>query len=106
MPELIDSDTPDSAKTRTGFDGEDYELVFSDEFNVEGRTFYAGDDPFWEAVDLWYGATADLEWYDPQQITTRNGSLVITMDSTTTTEAGLTPGEWSRSCSYIAEVGR
>ena len=37
------------------------ELVFSDEFNVEGRTFYPGDDPYWEAVDLWYGSTHDLE---------------------------------------------
>ncbi|KAF8987327.1 beta-glucan synthesis-associated [Cyathus striatus] len=83
MPELIDTDTPDEAKTRTGFDGQEYELVFSDEFNVDGRSFYPGDDPFWEAVDLWYGATADLEWYDPQQVTTRDGALVITMDSTT-----------------------
>ncbi|KAG6818359.1 hypothetical protein H0H93_005587 [Arthromyces matolae] len=70
MPDLIDSTTPDFAKTRTGFDGQDYELVFSDEFNVSGRTFYPGDDPFWEAVDLWYGATGDLEWYDPSQVTT------------------------------------
>ncbi|KAF4609534.1 hypothetical protein D9613_012257 [Agrocybe pediades] len=50
------------------------------------------DDPFWEAVDLWYGATADLEWYDPGQVTTRDGALVITMDSTSTTQAHLTPG--------------
>ena len=58
-----------------------YELVFSDEFNKDGRTFYPGDDPFWEAVDLWYGSTADQEWYDPAQITTTNGSLIITMDA-------------------------
>ena len=32
-------------------------LVFSDEFNQDGRTFYPGDDPFWEAVDLQYWAT-------------------------------------------------
>lgn len=80
MPQLIDADTPDSAKTRTGFDGQDYELVFSDEFNVDGRTFYPGDDPFWEAMDFWYGSTADLEWYDPAQVTTQGGALVITMD--------------------------
>jgi beta-glucan synthesis-associated protein KRE6 len=80
MPQMIDPHTPDSAKTRTGFDGEDYELVFSDEFEMDGRTFYPGDDPYWEAVDLWYGSTADLEWYDPAQITTKNGQLVITMD--------------------------
>ena len=29
-------------------------LVFSDEFNRDGRTFYPGDDPYWEAVDLHY----------------------------------------------------
>lgn len=81
MPQLVDPDTPDSAKTRTGFDGEDYELVFSDEFNVDGRTFYPGDDPYWEAVDLWYGSTQDLEWYDPSQVTTQGGALVITMES-------------------------
>jgi hypothetical protein len=23
-------------------------LVFSDEFNTDGRTFYPGDDPFWK----------------------------------------------------------
>ncbi|EKM53338.1 glycoside hydrolase family 16 protein [Phanerochaete carnosa HHB-10118-sp] len=81
MPELIDSDTPDGAKTRQGFDGQEYDLVFSDEFNVDGRTFYPGDDPYWEAVDLWYGSTMDLEWYDPSQITTANGSLIITMEA-------------------------
>jgi len=32
-------------------------LVFSDEFNKEGRSFYPGDDPFWEAVDLHYWGT-------------------------------------------------
>jgi beta-glucanase (GH16 family) len=42
MPQLIDTDTPSSAMTRTGFDGEEYDLVFSDEFNVDGRTFYPG----------------------------------------------------------------
>lgn len=81
MPGLVDPDTPDSAKSRTGFDGEEYELVFSDEFETDGRTFYPGDDPYWEAVDLWYGSTMDLEWYDPSQITTTNGSLIITMDA-------------------------
>ncbi|KAG5337576.1 hypothetical protein J132_01609 [Termitomyces sp. J132] len=92
MPDLIDIRTPDDAKQRTGFDGHQYDLVFSDEFEVEGRSFYPGDDPFWEAVDLWYGATGDIEWYDPQQVTTRNGSLVITLDSTDTLQSGLTPG--------------
>lgn len=57
LPRLIDVDTPSSALTRTGSDDKAYDLVFSDEFNIDGRTFYPGDDPYWEAVDLhyWYG---------------------------------------------------
>ncbi|RPD62832.1 glycoside hydrolase family 16 protein [Lentinus tigrinus ALCF2SS1-6] len=79
FPSLIDSDTPDDARTRTGYDGQSYSLVFSDEFNKDGRTFYPGDDPYWEAVDLHYWPTGDLEWYDPAAITTSDGKLVITM---------------------------
>ncbi|EEB90370.1 hypothetical protein MPER_11431, partial [Moniliophthora perniciosa FA553] len=37
--ELVDVDTPDDVKTRTGFDGQVYDLVFSDEFERPGRTF-------------------------------------------------------------------
>jgi beta-glucanase (GH16 family) len=47
--------------TRTSYNGEKQVLVFSDEFNTPGRTFYDGDDPFFQAVDIWYGATMDLE---------------------------------------------
>jgi beta-glucanase (GH16 family) len=56
---LIDVDTPQSAYTTTSTrDGSELQLVFSDEFNTEGRTFYPGDDPFWEAVDLHYWAVS------------------------------------------------
>ncbi|KZV69173.1 glycoside hydrolase family 16 protein [Peniophora sp. CONT] len=79
MMTLIDEKTPDESKTITGTDGKEYELVFSDEFEQDGRSFYPGDDPYWEAVDLWYGSTHDLEWYDPKQITTTGGALQITM---------------------------
>lgn len=65
FPQMIDADTPMSAYTYTGADGKKYDLVFSDEFNVDGRSFYPGDDPWWEAVDLHYWPTEDLEWYDP-----------------------------------------
>lgn len=57
LPRLIDPDTPADVMTRTGFDGNEWSLVFSDEFNVEGRTFYEGDDPFWTAQDLNYWPT-------------------------------------------------
>jgi hypothetical protein len=42
MPDLIDNDTPQSTHVRTGFDGREYNLVFPDEFSVDGRTFYPG----------------------------------------------------------------
>ncbi|TDL19853.1 glycoside hydrolase family 16 protein [Rickenella mellea] len=79
MPSLVDKDTPSSAQSRVGTDGKNYNLVFSDEFNTDGRTFWEGDDPFWEGQDMYYWATGDFEWYDPQAITTENGKLVITM---------------------------
>lgn len=49
FPSLVDVDTPDDVKQIRGFDGHEYTLVFSDEFNTDGRTFFEGDDPFWEA---------------------------------------------------------
>lgn len=52
---LIDKDTPKDAYTRKSLrNGASMELVFSDEFNQPGRSFYPGDDPYWEAVDLHY----------------------------------------------------
>jgi beta-glucan synthesis-associated protein KRE6 len=52
---LIDPDTPASAYTQPSFtDDSTLQLVFSDEFNKEGRSFYPGDDPYWEASDLHY----------------------------------------------------
>lgn len=95
---LIDKDTPQDALSRVGSDGETYNLVFSDEFETDGRSFYPGDDPYWEAQDLHYwetGAsfffgscpsvhllirmTGDFEWYDPSAVTTENGRLVFTL---------------------------
>ncbi|THV03459.1 beta-glucan synthesis-associated [Dendrothele bispora CBS 962.96] len=78
---LIDPDTPPDALTITSVtDGKTkMKLVFSDEFNVDGRSFYPGDDPYWEAVDLHYWGTNNLEWYDPAAVTTNNGSLVVTL---------------------------
>jgi hypothetical protein len=52
---LIDLDTPHNVHTKTAYTAnQQMQLVFSDEFNVDGRTFYPGDDPYWEAVDLHY----------------------------------------------------
>lgn len=95
---LIDHDTPKVFYTMPSWadNHTEMQLVFSDEFNTDGRSFYPGDDPYWEAVDLHYWvryvlvvstrnnhwpsqATNNLEWYDPEAITTQNGSLVITL---------------------------
>jgi beta-glucanase (GH16 family) len=54
-------------------------LVFSDEFNLDGRTFWPGDDPFWEAQNMNYWQTGNLEWYDPDAISTKNGNLEIVL---------------------------
>ena len=60
---LIDKDTPQEVHTKTSpHDGRQLQLVFSDEFNVDGRTFWPGDDPFWEAVDLWYWYASELSF--------------------------------------------
>ncbi|KAK7052326.1 beta-glucan synthesis-associated protein [Favolaschia claudopus] len=79
---LIDLDTPQDAYTITSLTtGKPMKLIFSDEFNVDGRTFYPGDDPYWEAVDLHYWSTNNMEWYDPRAVKTGNGSMQITLDA-------------------------
>jgi hypothetical protein len=58
---MIDLDTPQDVYTKPSYrDGSPMQLVFSDEFNIEGRTFYPGDDPYWEASDLYYWAVRVL----------------------------------------------
>ncbi|KAL5508476.1 hypothetical protein ACEPAH_6095 [Sanghuangporus vaninii] len=99
---LIDSDTPKEAYTKTSwYDGTEMELVFSDEFNTEGRSFYPGDDPYWEAADMHYWSTNDLEWFDPQAITTVNGALQITMSRKETHDLQFQSGHmttWNKFC--------
>lgn len=50
---VIDPDTPASAMTRTGYDGQAYTLAFSDEFNKAGRLVFPSlpsfSRPGWEA---------------------------------------------------------
>jgi beta-glucan synthesis-associated protein KRE6 len=80
LPQLIDIQTPIKAHQRVGFDGSSqYNIVFSDEFNLDGRTFWPGDDPFWEAQNMHYWQTGNLEWYDPDAISTNNGNLEIVL---------------------------
>lgn len=58
---LIDIETPKEAFTKPSHrDGTDWILVFSDEFNTDGRSFYPGDDPYWEAEDMHYWVSLNL----------------------------------------------
>ncbi|KAH0839837.1 glycoside hydrolase family 16 protein [Lanmaoa asiatica] len=99
---LIDIDTPKDAYTKPSWNGgSDMELVFSDEFNVPGRTFWPGDDPYWEAVDLHYWETNNLEWYNPDAISTQDGSLVVTLSQKQTHNLDYQGGmmsTWNKFC--------
>ncbi|KAJ1032390.1 hypothetical protein NDA16_000417 [Ustilago loliicola] len=100
---LVDPDTPDDVRTRRTLDGTNRKmnLVFSDEFNRDGRSFYPGDDPFWTAMDLHYWGTDNYEWYDPSAVTTANGSLVITLDQIPTHNLNFRGGmlqSWNQFC--------
>ncbi|KAJ3923358.1 beta-glucan synthesis-associated [Lentinula edodes] len=83
---LIDLETPQEVQTLPSWKdpSKTMQLVFSDEFNTPGRSFYPGDDPYWEAADLHYWETNNLEWYSPQAVTTANGSLIITLSEQNT----------------------
>ncbi|GMK57123.1 hypothetical protein CspeluHIS016_0309630 [Cutaneotrichosporon spelunceum] len=98
----IDPDTPPEARRKVSLEtGETWDLIFSDEFNQPGRSFHPGDDPYWEAEDLHYWPTNNLEWYDPKRITTRDGSLVITLTKDQYNRRNYTGGlmnTWNKFC--------
>ncbi|KAK5121647.1 hypothetical protein LTR85_004819 [Meristemomyces frigidus] len=107
---LVDPDTPTSAKTRKGVNGDEYILVFSDEFNAKNRSFYPGDDPYWSGLNAWYGATQDLEWYDPDALNTGDGTLQIQLDAFANHGLDYRSGmlqSWNQACfkGGIFEVG-
>lgn len=98
---MIDPDTPNKFKSWSSSHNEKWPLVFSDEFNCEGRTFYPGDDQFWEAVDIHYAATNNMEWLDPSHVTTKEGTLRITMDERESHGLNYTSGmlqSWNKLC--------
>lgn len=100
---VIDPDTPTDAYSKPSWHDPSVtmDLVFSDEFNIDGRSFYPGDDPYWEAVDLHYWATNNLEWYDPAAITTQDGNLVITLEQKETHNLNYQGGmmsTWNKFC--------
>jgi hypothetical protein len=94
---LIDHATPQSAYTKAPYQDptQMWDLVFSDEFNVDGRTFWPGDDPFWEAVDLNYWQTVSALVPAPRPVLTRASGRLGMVRS----EAGLYEG-WASLAHY------
>lgn len=75
----IDPDTHPSAHTISSHsDNSDYKLVFSDEFNVEGRDFKDGNDPRWTAIHKNDYTNFALHYYSKELAKTSNGFLNIT----------------------------
>ena len=93
MVDLIDPDTPEQdcikrlclgdyatcdpiANNANDIPYSDMILVFSDEFNTDGREFgVKARDPRWTAEDIYYFPTQDIEVYKPEQVTT-SGALL------------------------------
>lgn len=80
---MIDLDTPEDAYEITSYtDGTQWQLVFSDEFNTDGRTFYPGDDPYWEAADMHYWVSQSEE-EDRLELVDRYGRRLIILSGMT-----------------------
>ena len=74
----VDPDTVEADQTLTSFvDKREYKLVFSDEFNVDGRTFHDGRDPRWTAMNKDDYTNFALHYYNADLAVTTNGVLNI-----------------------------
>lgn len=69
----IDKDTSvEHFQTISYIDDREFELVFSDEFNVPGRKFHDGSDPRWTAIHKNDYTNYALHYYNADLITTDN----------------------------------
>jgi beta-glucan synthesis-associated protein KRE6 len=75
----IDPDTSSHVKTIKSYyqKGEKYDLVFSDEFEINDRTFSDGNDPKWTSIEKNDYTNDALQYYRDHLVRTNNGSLVI-----------------------------
>jgi len=79
MCDWIDPDTPiGSLNMNSPVDGSKFHLVYSDEFNVDGRSFADGHDPRWTAIHKNDYTNSALHFYNENLVTTRDGALNIT----------------------------
>ncbi|ETV99869.1 hypothetical protein H310_07904 [Aphanomyces invadans] len=72
----VDVDTPASARKIRTSRGATWDLVMSDEFQIEGRSFRPGEDHLWTALDIPDGVNAALEMYNSSNVYTKNGKLI------------------------------
>ncbi|KAJ7852397.1 beta-glucan synthesis-associated protein [Mycena olivaceomarginata] len=77
---LIDWDTPKDAHQIYSYHDptQVLQLVFSDEFETDGRTFYPGDDPYWPWTYI-IGKLEIRNGYDPAAIRTIGGAMEINL---------------------------
>jgi len=85
----IDPDTPEAGQTTHSLvDGRTLDLVFSDEFEIPGRTFDDGHDPRWTAINKNDYTNDALHYYDKDYVFTSNGFLNITTSAAHTPYMG------------------
>jgi hypothetical protein len=93
----VDPDTPESKKqTRSFVGGDIYDLVMSDEFNRDGRTFLDGHDPMWTAIqrsddDQTSTGQKSLQFYNSSFVYTEGGKLVIKTNTDDASWKGYNP---------------
>jgi beta-glucanase (GH16 family) len=106
----IDPETPESARKTMSHGMEDYfkddtshefDLVFSDEFNAEGRTMHDGRDPRWTALNQDDLTNNPLHWYSHDAVKTSNGMLNIKLDIHPQTFQYTRPGNHKRKADYV-----
>lgn len=93
----IDPDTKTKYRKIKSFsNGIIYDIIMSDEFNIEGRSFKDGDDPTWTALDKsdddqTSSGKKSLQYYNSTNVYTKNGSLVIETNDHDTKWKGYNP---------------
>ena len=69
-----DPTTPSDGTTTVGSDGDNYKLVFSDEFSDSDREFANGKDAKWTALNVGDTSNKGMAFYLPEQAV-RHSSL-------------------------------
>ncbi|EQC34759.1 hypothetical protein SDRG_07569 [Saprolegnia diclina VS20] len=76
----IDAHTPTDAYTKLSSRGDTWNLVMSDEFNLDGRQFAYGNDHIWTALDIPDGVNRAMELYSSKSVYTEGGYLYNRVD--------------------------